>query len=77
MLNAFFVSNDEVIKSDETPDLVHHLRAVPWDLCHQVSLKGKMHNSRRRPQMLKVLQIRDQVVMQIEDFEAPQLREAL
>ena len=27
--------------------------------------------------MLKVLQIRDQVVVQVEDFEAPQLREAL
>ena len=27
--------------------------------------------------MLQVLQIRDQVVVQIEDFEAPQLREAL
>jgi hypothetical protein len=27
--------------------------------------------------MLKVLQIRDQVVVQVEDFEAPQLRKAL
>ena len=27
--------------------------------------------------MLKVLQVRDQVVVQVEDFEAPKLREAL
>ena len=36
-----------------------------------------MHNGWCRSQMLEVLPIRDQVVMQVEDFKAPQLREAL
>ena len=36
-----------------------------------------MHYGWRRPQMSKVLQIRDQVVVQVEDFEAPQRTEAL
>ena len=32
-----------------------------------------MHDGWRRFQMLKVVHIRDQVIMEVEDFEAPEL----
>ena len=77
IFDAFFVSDYEIVQGFETWDAVDDVMPVTRDRTDRVGVKSDVENGRKCNERLKVLPLRNVVVMQIKELEFGEATEDL